>query len=123
MKILQITNLKISFSQKKLLFTTSKFNYAVNGVTFDVTCGETLGIVGESGSGKSTIARAIVGLSPITGGKIIYNDKYDLTLASTKDWKDYYKHIQLIFQDPLASLNPLMNIFEIIAEPLKNWHC
>ncbi|MFM2477451.1 murein tripeptide/oligopeptide ABC transporter ATP binding protein OppF [Celerinatantimonas sp. MCCC 1A17872] len=94
---------------------------AVDGVSVRLYEGETLGVVGESGCGKSTFARAIIGLVGARGGKVVWLGQ-DLTKASAKAVHETRKDIQMIFQDPLASLNPRMTIGEIIAEPLKTFH-
>lgn len=91
---------------------------AVNGVSFDLAAGETLGVVGESGCGKSTLARAIIGLVPVRSGSIVFEGK-QLCGMSAKAWRLTRKDIQMIFQDPLASLNPRMTVGDIIAEPLQ----
>ena len=91
---------------------------AVDGVSFDLAPGETLGIVGESGCGKSTLARAILNLIPATSGSIVWQGK-EMRGASEQTWMDVRKDAQMIFQDPLASLNPRMTIAQIIAEPLR----
>jgi len=89
---------------------------AVDGVSFEVKSGETLGIVGESGCGKTTIARTILGLVKKNSGQLYFNNK-PLTNKFTQLQR---QKIQMIFQDPDASLNPQKKIVEIIAEPLKN---
>ena len=89
---------------------------AVSGVSFDVYPGETLGLVGESGSGKSTTARTIVGLEQAVEGEIIW-DGQDLTAASAKQMRLVHRDIQMIFQDPYASLNPRRRVRELVAEP------
>ncbi|CAG9297162.1 murein tripeptide/oligopeptide ABC transporter ATP binding protein OppF [Celerinatantimonas diazotrophica] len=94
---------------------------AVDGVSVRLIEGETLGVVGESGCGKSTFARAIIGLVGARGGKVVWLGQ-DLTKVSAKALHQTRKDIQMIFQDPLASLNPRMTIGEIIAEPLKTFH-
>jgi peptide/nickel transport system ATP-binding protein/oligopeptide transport system ATP-binding protein len=97
---------------------------AVDGISFDVPRGKTVGLVGESGSGKTTTGRAIARLVPITAGTIHYGGQ-DLARLSRREFFNYRKKIQVIFQDPFGSLNPRMTIYSIIAEPLeihfKDW--
>ncbi|CAM3601177.1 murein tripeptide/oligopeptide ABC transporter ATP binding protein OppF [Parendozoicomonas haliclonae] len=93
---------------------------AVDGVSFDLYPGETLGVVGESGCGKSTLARALIGLVTAHSGEIIWDGK-NLAGLNDKGFHDVRRDIQMIFQDPLASLNPRMTIGDIIAEPLRNY--
>jgi oligopeptide transport system ATP-binding protein len=98
-------------------WTPSRPLQAVHRVSFDLQPGETLGIVGESGSGKSTLARAIISTVPASGGKVIWLGS-DLLTVNEKTRQARRRDIQMIFQDPLAALNPRMPVGEIIAEPL-----
>jgi oligopeptide transport system ATP-binding protein len=91
---------------------------AVNGVSFDLYPGETLGIVGESGCGKSTLARAVLNLIPATSGQVVWMGR-DMAGAGASDWQRVRRSVQMVFQDPLASLNPRMNVSQIVGEPLR----
>lgn len=119
--VLTVNNLKVYFPiAKKNSWFKKLMLKAVDGVTFELRKGETLGIVGESGCGKSTLARAILRLLPTTDGQIVLLGKKLLELDDKK-MREVRKDIQMIFQDPLASLNPRMTAGEIIAEPLKTF--
>lgn len=91
---------------------------AVNGVSLDIVRGETLGIVGESGCGKSTLARCLVQLLPVTSGSIEFRGT-TLTGLSRRQLRPYRREMQLIFQDPYASLNPRRTVGDIVADPLR----
>ena len=90
---------------------------AVNDVSFDINRGEVLGLVGESGSGKSTIGRSILRLVPVTSGAVRF-DGTDLTALEGRELKTMRRRMQMIFQDPFASLNPRMTVYDTLAEPL-----
>lgn len=119
--LLSVKNLKKHFPIRKGLLNKDKRAVkAVDGITFDVFEGETLGIVGESGCGKSTTGRLIINLQEATEGEVWYKDKNVLELNG-KEKKAVRKDIQMIFQDPYSSLNPKWTIERIIAEPIDNY--
>jgi oligopeptide transport system ATP-binding protein len=93
---------------------------AVDGVTIDVYARETLGLVGESGCGKSTLGRAVLHLIPPTAGEVLYKGS-DLAHLSGKRLREQRRHLQIIFQDPYASLNPRMTVGQIVGEPLETF--
>ncbi|MCF6767446.1 ATP-binding cassette domain-containing protein [Thiotrichales bacterium 19S11-10] len=120
--ILSIKDLKVHFPIKRNYpWQKKSFVQAVNGVSFDVYQGETIGLVGESGCGKSTLLRALIGLiAPISQGSILYNSQNLAAFKPTDaNWQKIREDIQMIFQDPFASLNPRMTVGNIIAEPLR----
>ncbi|MGY9073938.1 MAG: ABC transporter ATP-binding protein [Acidimicrobiales bacterium] len=94
--------------------------HAVSGISLDVMKGETLGIVGESGCGKSTTAKAMIQLPPPTSGSVMYEGT-DLTKLGPEELRRMRTDLQIIFQDPVSSLNPRRKIGEVVAEPLKVW--
>ena len=93
---------------------------AVSGISLDVLPGETLGLVGESGCGKSTTGRAILQLPPPTAGRVLFEGE-DLTTKSSREVRAARRRMQLVFQDPISSLNPRRRVTDIVAEPLRIW--
>lgn len=110
--ILRVENLKKTFKTNRGLV------HAVDGVSFEIERGKTLGIVGESGCGKSTTGRAILRLIEPTAGKVVF-DGVDVTKASPKTLKALRKDMQIVFQDPFSSINPRMTVSALIGEPIR----
>lgn len=122
--ILSVRDVKVEFQikdDKGWPWTPPRRLKAVNGISFDLHAGETLGVVGESGCGKSTLARALLNLNPANSGSIKWMGQ-EMQGASSEAWMSVRKDIQMIFQDPLASLDPRMTVAQIIAEPLRTHH-
>jgi len=119
-KILEVKNLKKYFEIKKegLKATESHILKAVDGVSFDVYKGETLGIVGESGCGKSTLGKTILNLHQKTEGEILFHG-VDIGNLSPAQMKPYRKRMQMIFQDPYSSLNPRKKISYLLRQPMR----
>lgn len=118
--ILSVRDLSVVFdvsAQNDWPWTPPRKLHAVSGLSLDLQQGETLGLVGESGSGKSTLARAIIGTVPVTSGDILYRGTSLLTMAR-EERRKHRRDVQMVFQDPLAALNPRMTVGDIIAEPL-----
>ena len=117
--LLQVKELKTWYPVKQGLFSKSKeFVKAVDGVSFDVFPGETLGLVGESGCGKTTLGRSLLRLIEPTSGEILYEER-DLKKLVNKELRNLRRDIQIIFQDPYSSLNPRLTIGQSIMEPME----
>ena len=118
--ILDVRDLKKSFYSRKGLFGKDEFQ-AVKGVSFQLAKGKTLGLVGESGSGKTTIGLLLMRLQQATGGKALFQGK-DILSMTEKEFTAYQRKIQIIFQNPYASLNPRFTVGQILMEPMQIHH-
>ncbi len=115
--LLSVEDMKIYYPVAGKRMGTVDYVKAVDGVSFEVRRGEVFGIVGESGCGKSTLGRGICKLERPTGGRVVL-DGEDISSYNDKQMRPVRKKVQMVFQDPYASLNPRMSVFDIIAEPL-----
>jgi ABC-type glutathione transport system ATPase component len=113
--LLEVTNLDVTYPAKG--FGKEGFK-ALHSVSISVGKGETLGLVGESGSGKTTLGRAILGLAPVSAGSITFEGN-DISHAGRKQRRSLSRDLQVVFQDPYTSLNPSMDVGQILAEPLQ----
>lgn len=117
--ILQVNKLRVWFTENKdWLGRPVDYFKAVDDVSFELKRGEVLGLVGESGCGKSTISRSLMGLLPVHEGQIVFNGE-DIAKLHTKDWTRIRRQIQMVFQDPYASLNPRMTVGDMLIEPMR----
>jgi oligopeptide transport system ATP-binding protein len=120
--LLSVQELKVHFPIKGGIIAGSLGHVrAVDGVSFDLKPGETLGIVGESGCGKSTLGRAVLRLIDATEGRVVWAGR-DLFGLDDKTMRGQRRQMQIIFQDPLASLDPRLSVETIIGKPLKTFH-
>jgi oligopeptide/dipeptide ABC transporter ATP-binding protein len=119
MSLLEVRDLKKHFPIRTGVFKrTTGYVYAVDGVSFDVEKGETMGLVGESGGGKSTVGRTLLRLTEATGGDVTF-EGIDVMKASRGDMQRLRRDMQIVFQDPYASLNPRMRVRDIVGEALR----
>lgn len=117
--LLSVLDVRKHYEVRRSVFSVDKeIIRAVDGVSFELNAGSTLGVVGESGSGKSTLARCLMLLERPDSGTIVF-DGLDLLKAGGGEIRDIRRKLQIIFQDPYSSLNPRMTVRDIIAEPLK----
>ena len=114
--LVSVRNMEVTFGSKRNKFV------AVHGVSFDIYKGETFGLVGESGSGKTTIGRAIIRINPMSDGEVIYKGQKINGKISRELDKQVTQQIQMIFQDPMASLNERAKVDYIVSEGLMNIH-
>jgi ABC-type glutathione transport system ATPase component len=114
-ELLRVDNLVVEYAGKG--FRARKFR-ALTDVNISIGQGETLGLVGESGSGKTTLGRAVLGLAPVSGGRITFEGK-DISQATRRQRRVLSRDMQVVFQDPYTSLNPALEIGDILAEPLS----
>lgn len=115
-KLLEIQSLSVEFP-----LGGGKKVHAVSGVSLEIMEHEVLALVGESGCGKSTLGKTIIRLQEPTAGEILFRDA-PITKLSPKEFRDYRRQMQIVFQDPYASLNPRMTVRDIVAEPLETYH-
>jgi oligopeptide transport system ATP-binding protein len=118
--LITLDELQVYYKLGGGLFGETRYVKAVDGVSLGIRKGETLGLVGESGCGKSTLGKAILRLTEPTGGRVFYHGK-DLAHLPPSAMREQRKHLQMIFQDPYASLNPRMTVGAIIGEPLRTF--
>ncbi len=120
--LLTVEALRVTFSDhRRSRRVEAKSCHAVDGVSFEIPAGTTLGLVGESGCGKTTLARVIIRLEQPTSGKITFDGR-DVLQARGMDLRDIRRQLQTVFQDPIGSLNPRMRVEDIVAEPLVIHH-
>ena len=119
MSLLETDELYVEYKSQKGFTGREQIVRAVNGVNLDIRRGEVLSIAGESGCGKSTLAKAIMKLTDVKSGEIFFEGNNVINLKTKTQLQDFYKKIQMIFQNPYSSLNPKMKIGQILSEPLE----
>lgn len=119
MSLLETDELYVEYKSQKGFTGREQIVRAVNGINLDIRRGEVLSVAGESGCGKSTFAKAIMKLTDIKSGEIFFEGKSIINLKSKAELQNFYKKVQMIFQNPYSSLNPKMKIKQILSEPLE----
>lgn len=119
MSLLETDELYVEYTSKKGVTGREQIVRAVNGISLDIRRGEVLSVAGESGCGKSTFAKALMKLTEVKSGEIFFEGKNVINLKTKSELQDFYKKVQMIFQNPYSSLNPKMKIGQILSEPLE----
>lgn len=119
MSLLETDELYVEYTSKKSVTGQEQIVRAVNGISLDIRRGEVLSVAGESGCGKSTLAKALMKLIEVKSGEIFFEGKNVINLKTKSELQDFYKKVQMIFQNPYSSLNPKMKIGQILSEPLE----
>ncbi len=119
MSLLETDELYVEYTSKKSVTGQEQIVRAVNGISLDIRRGEVLSVAGESGCGKSTLAKALMKLTEVKSGEIFFEGKNVINLKTKSELQDFYKKVQMIFQNPYSSLNPKMKIGQILSEPLE----
>lgn len=117
--LLSVRDLRVEFAARRGLFSSARgVIRAVDGISFDLPAGKTLGLVGESGCGKTTLTRAILRLTPLTSGRVMFDGR-DVSMLRGRELLSFRRDVQVVFQDPFGSLNPRLSIDMIVGEALQ----